>query len=166
MFSVQQINTREINDNTKNFITVKETGKSKNTKLNHHQGCRNTLRNTSEIFPIIEFQEKPEPTAEENSMSPSFDHASSKRIQKKLSTKHNKQPEAYITNERYQEPLEQRKARIAPGRRTYLEATEFGKKVCIIGDSHLNRIKRNIFQKLVNVGKHTLMFFEALHIRD
>ena len=83
MFSVQQINTREINDNTKSFITVKETGKSKNTKLNHHQGCRITLRNTSEIFPIIEFQEKPEPTAEENSMSPSFDHVSSKRIQKK-----------------------------------------------------------------------------------
>ena len=25
--------------------------------------------------------------------------------------------------------------------------------MCVIGDSHLNRIKRNIFQKLVNEGK-------------
>ena len=41
-------------------------------------------------------------------MSPSFDHAPSKIKQKKQSTKHNEQPEAYITNEQYEEPLEQR----------------------------------------------------------
>ena len=86
-------------------------------------------------------------------MSPSFDHAPSKKRQKKHSTKYNKQPEAYITNKQYEEPLEQRKARIVPGRRTYSEATKFGKKICVIGDNRLNRIKRNIFQKLVNGGK-------------
>ena len=96
----------------------------------------------------------------------SFDHTSSKRRQKKQSPKHNKQPEAYITNNQYEEPLLQRKVRIVPGRITYLEATKFGKKICVIGDSHLNRIKRNIFQKLVNGGKHTLMFFEVLYLRD
>ena len=36
LLSVQQINTREINNNTENFITVKETGKNKKTKLIHH----------------------------------------------------------------------------------------------------------------------------------
>ena len=45
------------------------------------------------------------------------------------------------------------KVRIKPGKRTYSEATKFGKKICVIGDSHLNRIKRNIFQKSVNSGK-------------
>ena len=35
LLSVQQINTHEANDNTGNFITVKETGKSKKIKLNH-----------------------------------------------------------------------------------------------------------------------------------
>ena len=30
-----------------------------------------------------------------------FDHVPSKRRQKKQSVKHNKQPEAYITNEQY-----------------------------------------------------------------
>ena len=39
-------------------------------------------------------------------MSPSFDHAPSKRRQKKQLTKHRKQPEAYVTNEQYEEPLE------------------------------------------------------------
>ena len=86
-------------------------------------------------------------------MSPSFDHAPSKRRQKKQSAKHNKQPEASITNEQYEEPLEQRKARVVPGRRTYSEAAKIGKKICVIGDSHLNRIKRSIFQKSVNGGK-------------
>ena len=38
LLSVQQTNTREINDNTENSITVKATGKSKKTKLNHQQG--------------------------------------------------------------------------------------------------------------------------------
>ena len=80
-------------------------------------------------------------------MSPSFDHTTSERRQKKQSTKHNKEPEAYITKNQYEEPLVQRKARIVPGKITYLEATKFGKKNCVIGDSHLNRIKRNIFQK-------------------
>ena len=89
-----------------------------------------------------------------------------KRTQKKQSTEYSKQPGAYITNEQYQEPLEQRKVRIVPGRRTYSEATKFGKNICVIGGSHLNRIKMNIFQKSVNWGKHTLMFFKTLHLRD
>ena len=77
----------------------------------------------------------------------------SKRRQKKQATKYNKQPEAYITNEQYEEPLAQGKARIVPSRRTYLEATKFAKKICVISDSHLNRIERNIFKKSVNEGK-------------
>ena len=34
-----------------------------------------------------------------------------------------------------------------------MAATKFGKQTCVIGDSHLNRIKRNIFQKSVNRRK-------------
>ena len=40
----------------------------------------------------------------------------SKRRQKKQAAKYNKQPEAYITNEQYEEPLAQGKARIVPSR--------------------------------------------------
>ena len=43
--SVQQINTREFNDNTDHFIAVKEIGKNKKTKLNHQQDFRIPLRN-------------------------------------------------------------------------------------------------------------------------
>ena len=34
LLSVQEINTHEANDDTENFITVKETGKNKKIKLN------------------------------------------------------------------------------------------------------------------------------------
>ena len=68
LLSVQQINAHEINDNTENFIAVKETGKNKKIKLNHHQDYRIPLRNSFEILPIEEYQDKPEPNDEENSM--------------------------------------------------------------------------------------------------
>ena len=42
----------------------------------------------------------------------SFRHATSKYRQKKQSTKQHKQSEVYITNDQYEEPLEQRKARM------------------------------------------------------
>ena len=85
-------------------------------------------------------------------MSTSFDHAPSKRRHKKPSINYNKKPEAYITSEQYEETLKQREARIVPGRRTYSEATKFGKKICVIGDDHLNSAKRNISQKSINGG--------------
>ena len=54
LLSVQQINTHEANNNTDNFITVKETGKNKKIKLNHQQDSRIPLRNSFEILPIEE----------------------------------------------------------------------------------------------------------------
>ena len=147
LLSVQQINTHEANDNTEN-ITVKETGKNKKIKLNHQQDSRIPLRNSFEILPIEECQDKLEPNDEDKSTLPSFDRTSIKRRQKKESTKHNKQPGANITNNQYEESLVQKKACKVPGRRTYEKATKFGKKICIVGDSHLNRRRRNIFTKI------------------
>ena len=41
------------------------------------------IRNAFETLPIEEYQDKPEPTDNDNSMLTSFDHATSKRRQKK-----------------------------------------------------------------------------------
>ena len=52
LLSVKLINTREINDNTENLITLNETGKYKKTKLNHQQDYRIPLRRFHlELFP-------------------------------------------------------------------------------------------------------------------
>ena len=86
LLSVQQINTHESNDNTENFIAIRETGKNKKIKLNHQPDSRIPLKNSFEILPIEECQDKPEPTDEENSTSPSIYHTPSKRRQKKAVT--------------------------------------------------------------------------------
>ena len=86
-------------------------------------------------------------------MLPSPDHASSKRRRKNQSNKHYKQPEAYFTNKQHEKPLEQYNACIVPRKGTCAEETKFGKKICITGDSHLNRIKWNIFPKSVHGRK-------------
>ena len=89
LLSVQQKNTQEIN-NKENIIAVTEISKNKKAKLNHRQNYKIPLTNSFEILTIEECQDKPEPTDKETSMSPSFDHAPSKKRQKKQSTKHNK----------------------------------------------------------------------------
>ena len=57
-------------------------------------------------------------------MSLSFDYPSGKRRQKRGLTKRHKQPQAYITNNQQEEPLEQNKARIVLGKKTYAETTK------------------------------------------
>ena len=37
---------------------------------------------------------------------------------------------------------------MVPGNKTYASATKYGKKIVVIGDSHLKRIKRNLFKNL------------------
>ena len=57
-------------------------------------------------------------------MSLSFDYPSGKRRQKRELTKRHKQPQAYITNNQQEEPLQQNKARIVLGKKTYAETTK------------------------------------------
>lgn len=57
-------------------------------------------------------------------MSLSFEYPSGKRRQKRELTKRHKQPQAYITKYQQEEPLEQNKARIVLGKRTYAETTK------------------------------------------
>ena len=57
-------------------------------------------------------------------MSLSFEYPSGKRRQKRELTKRHKQPKAYITNNKQEEPLEHNNARIVLGKRTYAEATK------------------------------------------
>ena len=118
--------------------------------MNHQHDYRILLSNSFETLPIED------PTNEDNSTLPSFDPAISKRRKKKKLTKHQKQREACITNDQYEEPLEQRKTCIVPEKRTDAKATKLGKKISLVGDRYLNRIKRNIFQKSVNRGENIL----------
>ena len=78
LLSVQQINAGQINASTEKFITVNETSKSKENKLNHQQDNRIPPDNSFKTLSIEKSQDKPEPTDKEVSILSLFDHATSK----------------------------------------------------------------------------------------
>ena len=62
LLSAQRINTHKDNDNTENFITIKETPKNKKIKLNHNRIPEFKWGIHLKFFPLK--------NVEENSMSP------------------------------------------------------------------------------------------------
>ena len=54
-----------------------------------------------------------------------------------------------------------RTSKLVPGNRTYADATKFGKKVVVFGDSHLNRINRRLFDRSLINCKSLLKFFNG-----
>ena len=51
--------------------------------------------------------------------------------------------------------------KIAPGRRTYAETLEYGKKIVIFGDSHMKRIDRKKLNQNIN-GKAVMKIFDGV----
>ena len=52
-----------------------------------------------------------------------------------------------------------------PGNRSYSSTTKFGKKICVVGDSHIRRIKRNLFNNSLYGGKAHLNCFSGTNIK-
>ena len=49
--------------------------------------------------------------------------------------------------------------RVVPGNKTYASATKYSKKIVAIGDSHLKRIKRNLFKNSFDNAKSFIKSF-------
>ena len=52
-----------------------------------------------------------------------------------------------------------------PGNTSFSSATKHGKNICVICDSHLNRIKKNFFNNSLSTGKTCLNVFRASTIK-
>ena len=52
-----------------------------------------------------------------------------------------------------------------PGNRPYFSTTKFVKKICVVGDSHIRRIKRNLFSNSLYEGKAHLNGFSGANIK-
>ena len=48
-----------------------------------------------------------------------------------------------------------------PGSRSYSSTTKYGKKICVVGDSHIRQIKRNLFNNSLCEGKAHLNGFSG-----
>ena len=54
--------------------------------------------------------------------------------------------------------------RTVPGNQSYASTTKHSKKTCIMGDSHIRRIKKNLFHNSINEGKAQLNSFSGATI--
>ena len=70
--------------------------------------------------------------------------------------------EKYLENSK---DLRQRK-RTVPGPRSYASATKYGKKVMVVGDSHIKRIKRNLFNNSFENARSYLKSFSGAKTED
>ena len=52
-----------------------------------------------------------------------------------------------------------------PGNRSYSSAKKYGKKICVVGDSHIRRIKRNLLNNSLCEGKAHLNGFSGVNIK-
>ena len=52
-----------------------------------------------------------------------------------------------------------------PGNKAYSSTTKFSKKICVVGDSHIRRIKRNLFNNSLYEGKARLNGFNGANIK-
>ena len=80
-----------------------------------------------------------------------------------------RKPDNYITEKYLNNHVTLRKnQRVVPGNKTYSSATKYGKKIVVIGDSHLKRIKRHIFNNSFDNAKSFIKSFggaETEHIK-
>ena len=51
--------------------------------------------------------------------------------------------------------------KVVPGHRSYASVTRYGKKVCIVGDSHLKRLKKKVFNTSINHAKTYISCFSG-----
>ena len=55
---------------------------------------------------------------------------------------------------------------IVPGNRTYADATKYGKKVIVFGDSHLTRIDKKLFNNSLRNCRSRLKYFSGAKTKD
>lgn len=55
--------------------------------------------------------------------------------------------------------------RTIPQNRTYTSTAKYGKKICVTGDSHIRRIRKNILNNSLNNGNAYLNGFNGANIK-
>ena len=76
--------------------------------------------------------------------------------------KANKRPDICIT-EKY---VKNFTSTTVPGNSSYSDITKHGRKICVVGDSHMKRVKRNDFNKELCHGKAFFRSFSGANVRQ
>ena len=69
--------------------------------------------------------------------------------------------ERYIENQR-RTP----KMKVIPGKRSFASTTDYGKKIFVVGDCHMKRIKRKRFKNLFEKAKSLIKSFPRTKLQE
>lgn len=154
-----------------------QTTTSRSTSYSPKYGKKKTGRTEKEIFKLTnKFQQlHHQQVNEENSQEEEVNSANIPNDPRRIHNDKNnlprnqkqKRPQHCITENyiRNQKELPKRKL-VVPGQRSYAETVSYGKKVLIIGDSHVRRINRHRINESFDHAKCILKSFSGARIQD
>ena len=76
---------------------------------------------------------------------------SKSRVEKQYKTFHSIRP-TVVTTEHYSKAQIENPVKIAPGTKSYYSTTKHGKKICVVSNSQIKRIKKNLFNNSLYTG--------------
>ena len=89
-------------------------------------------------------------------------YVGNKKIDNKYVNNRNKRPQICIT-ENY---IKKQQQRTVPGNSTYANITKYGKKILVIGDSHIRRIQHHKFNKSFVNARSYVRSFSGAKVED
>ena len=88
----------------------------------------------------------------------------SNNIQRNISNR--KRSEHFITERYIENQPETPRKKIVPGNHSYASTTDYGKKIFVVGDSHIKRINRKRFNNSFEKAKSFIKSFPGAKIQE
>lgn len=119
-----------------------------------------SVNNTNDIGQITT------PTNAHRDIQPENQKSKRRLSKRNVASENQRRPDVCITEKYIQNQVEIRTPKIVPGNRTYASTTKYGKKIMVVGDSHIKRIKRNLFNDSFDNAKSYIKSFSGAKIDD
>ena len=148
--TVNNRNGKNINRSTEPKSSMSINLNNRFDTLNINENCEIELDDNTDVTPTRHIpNEKPK-----------------SRIHQRNNSKNQqlKRPLVAIT-EKYINAQREPPRKVVPGNRSYASTTKYGKKICVVGDSHISRIKKNLFNNSIRNSKAYLNSFRGANIK-
>ena len=148
--SVNSRNGKNINRSTEPKSSMSINLNNRFDTLNINENCEIELDDNTNVTPTRYI-----PNGEPKSRNHQRNNSKNQQL---------KRPQVAIT-EKYINTQREPPRKVLPGNRSYASTTKYGKKICVVGDSHISRIKKNLFNNSVRNGKAYLSSFRGANIK-
>ena len=164
---VIQLLTSEKTNNENSWLSVPR----KHQRLEKDNDTRKSYITSPQLRnfydPLVHFERENlvnVPNDNENLLRKTKDRASIKDYTKQHTNK--KRPDVCTTEKQIRNHRDITRKKVVPGNRSYASATHYGKKVFVVGDSHLKRINRRKFDYSLSNAKSYIKSFPGAKVEE